>query len=65
MPKDPKAEILRIHIYLKSAGLRRASDVLVDQLRSTDNKRFLEQRGISSAKNQRQILESLQILILE
>ena len=61
----PKAEILRIHIELKSAGLKRASDILVDQLRSIDNRRFLEQRGILSAKNQRQLLESLKILVLE
>jgi len=61
----PKAEILRIHIEIKSAGLKLASDVLVDQLRAIDNRRFLEQRGILSAKNQRQLLESLKILVLE
>jgi mRNA interferase MazF len=61
----PKAEILRIHIELKAAGLKRASDILVDQLRSIDNRRFLEQRGILSMKNRGQLLEALKILVLE
>lgn len=61
----PKAEILRVHIDLKPAGLKRASDILVDQVRSIDNRRFVEQRGVLSAKNQRQLLESLKILLLE
>ena len=61
----PKAEILRIHIELKPAGLKRASDILVDQLRSIDNRRFLEQRGILSMKNRGQLLEALKILVLE
>jgi mRNA interferase MazF len=34
---SPKAEILRIHIDLKEAGLRASSDILVDQIRSIDN----------------------------
>ena len=62
---SPKAEILRVHIDLKEAGLKVASDILVDQIRSIDNKRFMEQKGILSQKNQRQLLESLKIIILE
>lgn len=61
----PKAEILRVHIETKPAGLKRASDILVDQLCAIDNNRFKEQRGVLSAKNQQQLLESLKILILE
>lgn len=61
----PKAEILRIHIEVKAAGLKRASDILVDQVRAIDNRRFTEQRGTLSQKNQRQLLEALKILILE
>ena len=61
----PKAEILRVHLEAKPAGLKRASDILVDQLRAIDNRRFVEQRGVLSAKNQRQLLESLKILVLE
>jgi mRNA interferase MazF len=62
---SPKAEILRVHIDLKEAGLRASSDILVDQIRSIDNKRFMEQKGILSPRNQKQLLESLRILVLE
>jgi len=62
---SPKAEILRVHVDLKEAGLKLASDILVDQVRSIDNKRFVEQKGILSQRNQRQLLESLKIIILE
>jgi len=62
---SPKAEILRVHIDLKEAGLKVASDILVDQIRSLDNKRFMDQKGILSQRNQRQLLESLKIIILE
>lgn len=61
----PKAEILRVHIDLKDAGLKRASDILVDQLRSIDNRRFLEMRGMLSRKNRNELLQSLNILLLE
>jgi len=61
----PKAELLRIHVDLKSAGLKRASDILVDQVRAIDNKRFLEQRGELSGTNRGQLLESLKILVME
>ena len=62
---SPKAEILRVHIDLKEAGLRASSDILVDQIRSIDNKRFMEQKGILSPRNQKQLLVSLRIIILE
>lgn len=62
---SPKAEILRVHLDLKEAGLGKASDILVDQIRSIDNKRFLEQKGFLSPKNQRQLSESLRIIVLE
>ncbi len=61
----PKAELLRVHIDLKPSGLKRASDILVDQVRAIDNRRFVERRGSLSAKNRTQILESLKILVLE
>lgn len=62
---SPKAEILRVHIDLKEAGLKLASDILVDQLLSIDYKQFVEQKGILSQRNQRQLLKSLKIIIME
>ena len=62
---EPEAEILRVHLRKGEAGLDKASDILVDQLRSIDNRRFLKHLGRISPTHQKQLLENLKILILE
>ena len=61
----PKAKILRVHLRKGEAGLKKDSDIIVDQIRSIDNRRFKEQLGILSEKNKRTLLQNLRILILE
>ncbi|MHB8881133.1 MAG: type II toxin-antitoxin system PemK/MazF family toxin [Thermodesulfovibrionales bacterium] len=60
-----EAEILRIHLKKGEAGLVRDSDIIVDQIRSIDNRRFLDHLGEISDKNKRLLLTSLRIVILE
>jgi mRNA interferase MazF len=60
-----KADILRIHLDAKINGLTQPSDILVDQIRSIDNRRFIKNIGCLTHTQQRQLLENLKILILE
>ena len=62
---QPEAHVLRIHLKKGEAGLERESDIIVDQIRSIDNRRFLDHLGEISDKNKRLLLASLRIVILE
>lgn len=62
---NPAAEILRIHLKKGESGLSRDSDIIVDQMRAIDNRRFREHLGEISDKNKRLLLNSLRIVILE
>ncbi|MBI5606232.1 MAG: type II toxin-antitoxin system PemK/MazF family toxin [Deltaproteobacteria bacterium] len=59
------ADVLRIHLKKGEAGLEQDSDIIVDQIRSIDNRRFLDHLGVISDKNKRLLLSSLRIVILE
>ena len=61
----PEAAILRIHLKKGEAGLEKDSDIIVDQMKSIDNKRFREHLGEISDNNKRLLLNSLRIIILE
>ncbi len=61
----PEAAILRIHLKNGEAGLDKDSDIIVDQMRSIDNKRIRDHLGEISNKNKQLLLTSLRILILE
>ena len=50
---------------MEEAGLERASDIIVDQIRSIDNRRFRDHLGEITDMNKRLLLESLRIVILE
>lgn len=62
---QPEADFLRIHLKKGEAGLERDSDIIVDQIRSIDNRRFLDHLGEISDKNKQLLLVSLRIVILE
>lgn len=62
---QPKAKILRVHLKKGQAGLKKASDVIVDQIRAIDNRRFKDHLGVISEKNKEALLHSLRIVIME
>ena len=62
---QPKAKILRVHLKKGEASLKKDSDIIVDQIRAIDNKRFKEHLGVISTKNKKRLLQSLELLILE
>ena len=57
----PEAEILRVH--LKKAQLEKLSDILVDQPRAIDNKRFIKKLGKLSNDQISQLKENLKIIL--
>lgn len=60
-----ESSVLRVHIPKGEAGLAQASDILVDQVRSIDNKRFTKRIGKIKPIHQEKLLENLRILLLE
>ena len=60
-----EAQILRVHLSKGTSGLREDSDVLVDQIRAIDNRRFRRRLGQLTPRQEEKLLESLRILVLE
>jgi mRNA-degrading endonuclease toxin of MazEF toxin-antitoxin module len=40
----PDSEILRVHLPRRLANLKEDGDIMIDQIRSIDNKRFLKKK---------------------
>ena len=59
------SKILRIHLSKKESGLEKDSDILVDQIRAIDNRRFKKPIGRLAPPHREKLLENLEILILE
>jgi mRNA interferase MazF len=59
------ADILRVHLSKKETNLDHDSDILVDQIRAIDNRRFLKNIGRLKHTHQQQLLENIKMLILE
>ena len=60
-----EADILRIHVSKKESGLDKDSDILVDQIRAVDNRRFRKHVGKLLLPHREKLLENLQVLVLE
>jgi len=59
----PKSDILRVHLRKGEAGLMERSDIMVDQLRAIDNRRFLKKLGMIGSLSQRKLVENIQIIL--
>ncbi len=60
-----EAKILRIHLNSKSNNLNRPSDILVDQIRAIDNRRFKKNVGKLTDSQAANLITNLKILIFE
>ncbi len=58
---QPEAEILRVH--LEAGQLKQLSDILVDQPRAIDNKRFLKRLGMLKPDQITQLKYNLKIVL--
>lgn len=61
----PESDLLRVHLRKGEAGLTKVSDIMIDQIRAIDNRRFVKELGVISDKNKLKLLDNLQLLILE
>ena len=57
----PEIELLRVH--LKKGQLNKLSDILVDQVRAIDNKRFLKKAGQLNKEQRTDLKNSLRIVL--
>lgn len=54
---------LRVHLAVNKAGLKKKSDILVDQIRAIDNRRLLKRLGKISRRSQIKLAENLSIVL--
>ena len=59
----PKSDVLRVHLRKEEAGLMERSDIMVDQLRAIDNRRFLKRLGMIGSLSQKKLAENIQIIL--
>ena len=59
----PQANILRVHLRKGEAGLMEKSDIMVDQLRTIDNRRFIKRLGMIGRTSQKKLAENIQIIL--
>lgn len=59
----PEAEILRVHLKKGKFGLKADCDIMIDQIRAIDNKRFLEKVGEVDGKTVLRIRENLKVVL--
>ena len=57
------AKYLRVHLTTGGTGLKKESDILVDQIRAIDNKRLTKEVGRVSKDQMRILVRNLQIVL--
>jgi mRNA interferase MazF len=60
---QPRTTFLRVHLSAGEGGLKEKSDVLVDQVRAIDNRRFLKRVGILPRRGRTLLARNLQVLL--
>lgn len=60
-----ESSILRVHLSEGECGLRKDSDILVDQVRAIDNRRFKSELGVLPLRHQEQLVRNLKIILFE
>lgn len=58
-----QSEILRVHLKKGTSGLKEASDVMIDQLRSIDNRRFINKIGDLPKVLKDRVRENIKIVL--
>ena len=60
---QPQSNILRVHLKKGEASLTEKSDIMVDQLRAIDNRRFIRRLGMIGRVSQKKLAENIQIIL--
>lgn len=59
----PDSEILRVHLKRSKFGLKEDCDVMIDQVRAIDNKRFVKKVGAVNSITADKVRENLKIVL--
>jgi len=59
----PQSDILRVHLRIGEGGLTEKSDIMVDQLRAIDNRRFFKRLGMIGSLSQKKLAKNIQIIL--
>ena len=59
----PKSDVLRVHLRKGEAGITERSDIMVDQLRAIDNRRFFKKLGMISRLSQKMLAGNIQVIL--
>ena len=60
---SPKENILRVKVSPVKTGLTQKSEILVDQIRAIDNRRFLEKLGDLPPTKRLELLQKLEAIL--
>ena len=60
---EPESKILRVHLQKGEAGLGEKSDIMVDQIRAVDNRRFIKRLGALRRESQKKLMGNLVIIL--
>jgi len=58
-----ESNILRVHLRKGEGGLMEKSDIMIDQIRAIDNRRFLKRLGMIGKLSQKKLAENIQIIL--
>lgn len=58
-----KSDILRVHLRKGEAGLMERSDIMADQIRAIDNRRFLKRLGMIGSLSQKKLAENIKTIL--
>jgi mRNA interferase MazF len=59
----PHSNFLRVHLQRREAGLIEKSDIMVDQLRAIDNRRFMRRLGAVGRATQKKLSKNIQVIL--
>jgi mRNA interferase MazF len=60
-----EVSILRVHLSEIESGLKKSSDILVDQVRAIDNRRFVKEIGKISNAHEELLVRNIKTLLFE
>jgi len=60
---SPESDILRVHIKKGTATLKQDSDIMIDQMRSIDNRRLTNKLGELPKELQTKVKENIKIIL--
>ncbi|MDD5675186.1 MAG: type II toxin-antitoxin system PemK/MazF family toxin [Chitinivibrionales bacterium] len=57
--------LLRVHVSGHESGLKKPSDILVDQIRAIDNRRLIKEVGRLSHYQQEKLVQNIKTILFE